>query len=550
MIRTIPLRQFDFRLLYSTEGDFEYDNQQSEAQITQSVVVPHTWNTSVQRNYIGKASYTTVFEMEKVYYKTEIRFGAVNRFAEIYLNKTLVAKHNSGYTPFVVDVTSFVGLGSNTLEVICSNEYSEETLPYRSFFDWPNDGGILRDVVLINYESNFVKRCAVIPEIAEYLGNGRCKARIAAEIELDKKDNILIKAELLRLPERERVGYFFGYIDIFNGFELDDAMLWSPSSPHLYLLKIYVEGNEQEFRFGIRRVDTRGGSVFLNGEPIRLIGVQWMPGSSLANGMAERKEEIFFKLSRLKDLGCNFARFFFQQDDPVLDWCDEHGILVQEEIPFCRFPKSAGDVQYEVAKQQAEEMIFHHRNHPSIVFWGVGSALNGFSKKTLLYVEHMVRFFKSRDKIRLVNYVSDTMVPGLFLRTIFSRRPSATLSGDVCMWNDYSQKRFLMFSSGAALKRVVRLCRGRALVIAGFGLPDTATDNKKIIFYRKKLALYRKYRLAGWIYFCLNDYRTHEGDGIKGLERQKLCGALDIKDKERPSYFFIKKENEKEIIKG
>lgn len=552
MIRTAALRDFDFKLLYSFEGDFEYDNMQLEAQLLKKVTVPHTWGIdNKQRGYIGKASYKTVFVMDKTYYKTEILFGAVNRFAEVSVNGVLLAKHAGGYTPFRIDVTQVVGLGENTLEVVCSNAYAEDTVPYKSAFDWTNDGGILREVTLIHYESNYVKKCAVVPDIIEYLGSGRCRAKIQVDLELNKKDNILVKAELLKLPERERAGYFYGYIDIFHGFELNDAAMWSPSSPSLYLIKTYVEGNEQEFRFGIRRVDTRGGSVFLNGEPVRLLGVGWVPGSSPANGMAESREEIFAQLTRLKDLGCNFTRFYFPQDDFVYDWCDEHGIMAQEEIPFCMQPGAAGDAQYEAAKLQAEEMFQSHRNHPSIVFWGVASGLNGFSKKTVRYVQHMVRFFKSRDKTRLVNYVSDTLSMRPFLRPGFTYRTEATLQGDVCMWNDESGNRFPKLFGGAALRRAMKLCKGRPLVISEFGSREPLrADHRKIEIYKNKLRLYRANRLAGWVFFCLNDYRTHEGESEKGAEKHKLCGAIDFNGKEKPSYEFIKKENAKEILKG
>jgi len=547
MIRTTTLKDFDFKLLYHFEGDFEYDNAQLEAQVARKISVPHTWGVADrQRGYIGKASYSTLFVMEKTYYKTELRFGAVNRFAEVFVNGSLLARHNSGYTPFSVDITSVINLGENTLEVVCSNAYSEETLPYKSAFDWPNDGGILREVTLINYECNTIKKCTVVPEITEYLGNARCKTKISFEIELHKKSNVLLKAELLKLPERERAGYFYGYIDIFEGFELADAAMWSPSSPNLYLFKTYIDGNEQEFRFGIRRADTRGGSVFLNGEPVRLIGAAWMPGSSLTNGMAERKEEIFAHLQRLKDLGCNFTRFPCQQDDWVYDWCDEHGIMAQEEIPFCTLPKAAGDTQYETAKLQAEEMINSHGNHASIVFWGVGNGLNGFSKKTVRYVEHMVRFFKSRDKTRLVNYVSESLSMRPFVRPGFTFRSAATLVGDVCMWNDNGGAR-----TGAALRRVLKICADRALVISAFGVRNAASvEKKKIEIYRKKLAHYRKYKLAGWVYFCLNDYRTHDGENEKGAERRKLCGAVGFDGEEKMSYQFIQLENAKEIFRG
>lgn len=36
----------------------------------------------------------------------------------------------------------------------------------------------------------------------------------------------------------------------------------------------------------------------------------------------------------LKESNSILTRFHWQQDDWVYDWCDRHGMLVQEEVPF------------------------------------------------------------------------------------------------------------------------------------------------------------------------------------------------------------------------
>ena len=47
----------------------------------------------------------------------------------------------------------------------------------------------------------------------------------------------------------------------------------------------------------------------------------------------------------------------------------------QEEIPCWGSPKQPGAQQLALAKKQADEMLAAHRNHPSIVCWGVGNEL-------------------------------------------------------------------------------------------------------------------------------------------------------------------------------
>ena len=55
----------------------------------------------------------------------------------------------------------------------------------------------------------------------------------------------------------------------------------------------------------------------------------------------------------MKDMGVNFIRLgHYQQSEIILDLCDELGILVWEEIPWCR-----GGLGGDVYKEQARRML-------------------------------------------------------------------------------------------------------------------------------------------------------------------------------------------------
>ena len=157
-----------------------------------------------------------------------------------------------------------------------------------------------------------------------------------------------------------------------------------------------------------------------------------MPGSHPDFGMAEPLDHSIKCLKQLKTAGCVFTRFHWQQDDALFDWCDENGLLVQEEIPYWGYPKQATPLQLDIAKQQADEMMYFHFNHPSIVCWGVGNELGAETGPTIQYVKDMVNYFKSQDKRHLVNYVSNTLS-----RVENAEKDEATLYGDIAMWNDY-----------------------------------------------------------------------------------------------------------------
>jgi beta-galactosidase len=55
----------------------------------------------------------------------------------------------------------------------------------------------------------------------------------------------------------------------------------------------------------------------------------------------------------------------------VLDLCDELGLLVWEEIPWCR--GGVGGDRYRAGALMMRAMIDQHRNHPSVILWGLGN---------------------------------------------------------------------------------------------------------------------------------------------------------------------------------
>jgi beta-galactosidase len=75
----------------------------------------------------------------------------------------------------------------------------------------------------------------------------------------------------------------------------------------------------------------------------------------------------------IKDMGANFIRLgHYQQSRIVLDLCDELGLLVWEEIPWCR-GGVGGDRYREQARGMMRAMIDQHSNHPSVILWGLGN---------------------------------------------------------------------------------------------------------------------------------------------------------------------------------
>lgn len=517
--------------------------------LEKEVEVPYTWNVEPGlEKYSGVGEYSANFEVKTPAFRTYLRFGAVYHSCTVYLNGKKLGEHNgSGYTPFEFDITDAITVGQNHLRVVCSNAYTKHSLPHKKDFDWANDGGILRAVKLIEYGENGVHRSFVESTVTSFLTQEKCDAAVNLRVLLAGGGTLPCE---LRVLDLNGTAVFEKQTELGGGalnFILRGAYLWSPENPRLYTLKISYAGGEYTSSFGIRKIETRGDRIFLNNREIKLIGVEWMPGGSLENGMAETEDELIKNLEMLKELNCNFTRFHWQQSEVVFDWCDRNGLMVQEEIPYWGAPKAAGTEQTEIAMRHADDMLEYHFNHPSIVCWGVGNELDGHEKATINYVSTMYGYFKSRDRMRLVNYVSNTMsFPPRASKSQSDR--DATAAGDICMWNEYLGTWMASDDYEGDMRKALARSEGKPLIVTEFGLCEPAHkggDERRIKIYKEKLALYEKLGFAGWVFFCLNDYRTHVGETGEGIYKQRIHGSVDIYGNKKPSYEFVKEYNAK-----
>jgi len=77
----------------------------------------------------------------------------------------------------------------------------------------------------------------------------------------------------------------------------------------------------------------------------------------------------------IKDMGANFVRLaHYPQDPEVYKACDELGLLVWDELPWCR-GGLGNDTWKTNTKAMLKEIIEQNYNHPSIIFWSLGNEI-------------------------------------------------------------------------------------------------------------------------------------------------------------------------------
>lgn len=557
--------RFDPELVGENEHWFNTDT--AEEQWT-DVSVPHTWNVDEgSERYTGTAWYARTVEGPLATDDRHIylEFDAVYRDSKIWVNGELVFQHeNSGYTPFTVPVEDIWDrMGTNTVVVEVSNRFSSSALPIDDSFDWANDGGITRDVRLVTKPENYIGNLLVKSHLSEdlsqatvtldtYLSDDTLAGKTLKLSILDPDDNVV--QELSQTINKDALfresplSHDAQHISRFPVLRLtttvDNPSLWHFDHPRQYRAVARVLGDKGqtdlfETRFGIRSLRLKDGFYYLNNEPMKLMGIEWMPGSHPLYGMASSKPFVQQILRDLKTLNVIITRFHWQQSSDVFEFMDEEGMLVQEEIPAWQRLPTNDDVA-KTQRNQFASMIFSHFNHPSIYAWGIGNEMSE-RLPAAKFVKAGADIIAGLDSSRLSVYASNK------LQLILSEQQARVSASDIPDFLEYNEYYGSWHKGSTAdilptLNTLAELYPHKSIVISEYGLCECNPDFEKGDAFREDVLSshtgeYKKAdNVAGAIFFSYNDYRTHMGDVGEKSFQQRVHGVVDIYGNHKPSW--------------
>ena len=320
--------------------------------------------------------------------RTLLHFDGAGQKSQVFVGQQKVGEHVGGYDEWTVDITEAATrapantnfAGQVPLAVLCDNSRDAETIP-SDLSDFCRYGGLYRDVGLHYVPAISIERLHIEPVLT-----APDKASVKVSVRLYNPAMLEDQVELTLKVFRPHGGIVhestlkiapWKGMKQIAGFDIPTPQLWSPNSPSLYgcLLVINSKNGQQTVidRFGVRSFEwVEHGPFKLNGERLLLRGTSYHEDHA-GVGAAVPEAVVRQTMQQMKDMGVNFVRLgHYQQSPLVLMLCDELGLLVWEEIPWCR-----GGLGGERYRQQARDMLSHlidqHFNHPAVILWGLGN---------------------------------------------------------------------------------------------------------------------------------------------------------------------------------
>lgn len=336
-----------------------------------------------------------------------LAFDGVISFYYVWLNGELLGYNQGSKTEAEWDITDKVKRGEKN--VLAIEVYRWSSGSYLECQDFWRLSGIERDVYVYatpksyisdyEVESSLDKATYSVGEFSLTVDvSGKNAAAKTVYYELsDKDNNIVLKGS--KKPNADG-------IVVFEKEQIKDVATWTAEKPNLYTLIVNLGAEEQiGCNVGFRSVEVTDGKLLVNGQPIKIKGVNRHEHSQQGRTMTE---EIMLKDIELMKLN-NINTVRSSHYPNVKRWyelCDKYGLYVIDEANIESHgigygPNSlAKDTTWMDAHvDRTIRMYERAKNHPSIIIWSLGNEAGDG-----VIFEHTYKIMKERETNRMVQY--------------------------------------------------------------------------------------------------------------------------------------------------
>ena len=354
------------------DANWSFSNDSSQ---WRKVCLPHDWSiegtfskdapAGNDGGYLptGKGWYRKVFNLGKDAQAMKLRlyFEGVYMHAQVFVNGHLAGGHPYGYSSFFVDITPYIKIGANMVEVSVDNSQQKNCR-------WYSGSGIYRHVWLMTTPKQYIDEWSVsvtTPDI----------------------HSVVIKADVVKEDGQRE--------PIEKTLHIEKPHLWSPDDPYLYHTTLEIGGDVLPVTYGIRTIEySSEKGLLLNGKPIVLNGGCVHHDNGILGAAAFDAAE-YRKVKLMKEAGFNAVRTSHNPpSEAFLRACDELGLLVIDEA-FDGWRDKKNDYDYAMLidqwwQEDLKAMVLRDRNHPSIFCWSIGNEVIERKKIEVVKTAHQM----------------------------------------------------------------------------------------------------------------------------------------------------------------
>ena len=346
---------------------------------------------------------------------TILHFGAVDYFAEVWLNGEFLGSHEGGYLPFEFEVRGLLRQ-ANTLTVRVTDpsdnpkkypDFPFSEIPHGKQSWYGQTSGLWQSVWLERRTRCHIRALRLTPDLPT--GNVWAEITLAAPV----AEGVSLTVTLIgpdgaiAAEQQQSLGTGAAAVDLT--LTVDSPLPWSPDAPHLYRCEVNLRRNGRPLdaaadSFGFRTIETRDGHLYLNGERFYMRGAldqDYYPDGICTPPSLEYLED---QLRQAKAMGLNTLRYHIKVADPrYLDAADRLGLLTWAEFPnFAYLSERAA----ERAKTTLTGMVERDWNRPSIAIWTIINEDWGTNlvenEQHRAWLREMYHWLKQLDPTRLV----------------------------------------------------------------------------------------------------------------------------------------------------
>ncbi|HAJ79657.1 MAG TPA: hypothetical protein DCO75_07785 [Fibrobacteres bacterium] len=363
-----------------------------------TVYLPHTDSIAYDYRssyiYTGVSWYRKTFTPDATYSgkKVFLEFEAAMQAAKVYVNGDSVTYHVGGYTPFLVDITNKITVGSSCVVAVkLDNTYNTDFPPGNSNPDFLYFGGLYRNVTIHLTDSLHITNAiyanvaggggifVTYPSVNTSSATVQVKTHVLNEYKTGQTCKLtstilttggtqVAKVDSAKTISASSSNTFTQTLTVTN------PELWHPDHPNLYVLRSEVYNGSTlvdtcSTIIGIRTISfTKSGGFKINDSSYIFRGANRHQSYPYL-GNAVPASGQYRDALLMKKYGFNFVRMsHYVQSHSFVDACDKLGILGMASLPGWGYFGSSTNF-FNNSIKALKDMIRYYRNHPSVILY-------------------------------------------------------------------------------------------------------------------------------------------------------------------------------------